>query len=381
MKIRRILFNIFAVLAILTIAAVIVVPKIISNINSQHEIIQTAENSSKDDTNNNSNQSNDEGNSNQDTNKNNESNIIPPDEENSATPPDEENTPTPPDEENSTTPPENNNDTPPVESDIVYAESIVLNCPETIEMPINVPLTLKEGFATTIPSEASGNISLEAGAKYTSSSTDIKLEDRTVTLLKTGNYKITVSAPYSKTKMISKIITIKGVDNPSCNLCFSECSLTVGQQYLCTDLISASGFSKISYILDDYVSSIDNKFKANMQGETNIQVKCEQDYFYLIYSKTYTIKPAPIYSIHTDEDVYETSLGQVCNIIYNVLFDNLDCAEQTVNVTINDESVAMLISCDYPYIIIVPLSVGETTIKIEYELDSNITKTITIIVT
>ncbi len=222
----------------------------------------------------------------------------------------------------------------------VYADSLILNCADTISVSVGTSFEMTSGFIEISPASANEKLSCTISPLGDADQNGLVLNDSTYTeftAMSAGNYGIEYSVPKSKNNYVTGTIVVEVVEDAQTKTSLQ--SLKINESVAINELLNLDADADVSVVVDDSMLVYENyQLTPISEGETEIEVSVTKNY--IKYTTNYLIDITPKYTISIS-DIKPT--GKVCEIYYEILSSNpTEVVDQTLIVDIDNENVQIL---------------------------------------
>ncbi len=282
---------------------------------------------------------------------------------------------------------ENQDDEPAIDTEdkIVYATSLVLNCPRSITINLGESVILLNGYISIKPEESSIFLKYEITNKYGSEDGGISFLNNIITANKIGKYSIDFTIPKSKNQHLKDSIQVSVEENENSNIIQLVDSLEIGSDYKLDDVfqINTNADMRIEVLDTNCLIYEDETFIPLSKGNAKILIQLKYDYILYNYSFSLTIRLKPEYTIEIysdNSDELKLFQGEIFPLMYNIIDKNGITAYQKISVVSSNSAIVEVLSTDHPLIYLNCKSRGEIILTITCLLDDQVRKEIKIVV-
>lgn len=225
-----------------------------------------------------------------------------------------------------------------VGNETVYASEIMLNCPRSINVPLNSTFQFESNFLTVTPAEAKVNLKCEISAKTGSDIQGLTLNGNTFYADKEGIYNLKFSLPNSENKSIYENVVVNVVDENVISLNIE--TLKVDEEQNILDVFNVETDAEIQVEVDDsMIEYSNNTFTPISNGSTTIKVYATKNYITLAAQYEINILPADFYNIRIQNIVLNNLF---CTIEYEILNNSETNVYQDITIEIDNPNVQLI---------------------------------------
>ena len=267
----------------------------------------------------------------------------------------------------------------------VYATSLTLNLPSTINLLNGTSANLLAGYVQVLPNEAYEKLKIEITPRYNSSAFGVEFSNSTLTAKEVGTYNMTFSVPKSASTNFSKTVLITVYEEEiNAHVTQLQNTMTVEDSSNINDFFEIKG-TNCSVQVDDKLNYVSNMLSAVKAGDSIIKLLFTENYVKYIYEFEIFVKKMPQYMFvlnNVTDNTIEIDMSSTSVFYINYEIENREEGDVSQNILISssDETIAYVEEIINPLIKIKALIAGTTTLTLTCQADTSVQIEITIIV-
>lgn len=268
------------------------------------------------------------------------------------------------------------------ETNIIYATKLEIKGAKTITIQVGCFVELETGYMLIEPANTTCKMITTISPLYTSVEDGIDFENNKITANKIGHYRIDFKILKAENKYIETSLRIDVVDD---KFSTNKSTFTVGETFPISDFITINdNYENLQLKTNNYVSLNDNNLTAISAGDTVLTVSYSKEFIKYFYDFNIKVKNIPEYYIVIDglsNNCKTVNLSDEYAMISFKVYDKYNQhALQSIDVFIENDSVAEKVHVTYPLIKFKLMQAGETKIQISLNADAEIFMFFTLIV-
>lgn len=267
----------------------------------------------------------------------------------------------------------------------VYATSLTLNLPSTINLLNGTSANLLAGYVQVLPNEVYEKLKIEITPRYNSSAFGVEFSNSTLTAKEVGTYNMTFSVPKSASTNFSKTVLITVYEEEiNAHVTQLQNTMTVEDSSNINDFFEIKG-TNCSVQVDDKLNYVSNMLSAVKAGDSIIKLLFTENYVKYIYEFEIFVKKMPQYMFvlnNVTDNTIEIDMSSTSVFYINYEIENREEGDVSQNILISssDETIAYVEEIINPLIKIKALIAGTTTLTLTCQADTSVQIEITIIV-